>query len=537
MNKNIKRICTAIVCMTLVSGALSSAPGQLSFAADDILIHDDFESSGGSWEARGGCSASLKSSNAFSGDKAYFVTGRTAEWNGITKSLGSDFKAGNEYSFSAAMMSSKSCEFKMTLQYKDGSGTTAYDKIASVENTPDEYIQIANTNYTIPSDATDLQIILETIDGTMDFYADEFTAAKAGTEIKMTSKPSRGDVNLDGEINIADLCLMMSGALDETSLSDSTASKQADVNQSGLINYKDVSMLTDYLFGKIEKFEKSDVWEGPVKETSDPKEFMNEWKSKFVEYCPAGITDKKNGVTYGTVKKYQYFSTTRGRNTNVNVLFPPNYDESKEYPVLYAMHGYYEDEDSLVNMSKAQNMYGNLMASGDVEEMIIVFPYIFTSKTLEKVTGMDDTNSAAYDNFINDLFTDLMPYIEKTFPVKTGRDNTAICGFSMGGKEALIIGLSRSDAFGYVDGICPAPGMIPGNLSQDKVKPAYDMPYMLMVTAGGNDTVVFNSPASYEEALTKNGIDHIFFQVGQGGHGDSSVQPSFYNFLRCLFKA
>ena len=52
-----------------------------------------------------------------------------------------------------------------------------------------------------------------------------------------------------------------------------------------------------------------------------------------------------------------------------------------------------------------------------------------------------------------------MPYIEKTYSVKTGRENTAITGFSMGGRESLLIGMQRPDLFSYIGAICPAPGV------------------------------------------------------------------------------
>jgi len=231
--------------------------------------------------------------------------------------------------------------------------------------------------------------------------------------------------------------------------------------------------------------------------------------------------------------------------TNVNVLLPPGYSENEKYPVLYAMHGYWENEDSLAAMGKVRNMLGNLMSTGDAEKMIVVFPYIYTSKEQENCSGLDLQNSLNYDNFINDLTTDLMPYINSNFSVKTGRENTAITGFSMGGRESLFIGLTRSDLFGYVGAACPAPGltpgvdlsMHPGQLQENELKPAYDMPYLLMITGGGNDGTVGNQPSLYHNILNGNGVEHIWHEVSDGGHDASSVQPHFYNYLRFIFKA
>ncbi len=101
--------------------------------------------------------------------------------------------------------------------------------------------------------------------------------------------------------------------------------------------------------------------------------------------------------------------------------------------MLYILHSFYVNEDwmarPVVNFS---TIYGNLLADGEAEEMIIVLPYIFCDKKMPYCTGMDLKNCLAYDNFINDLIADLMPFIEGSYSVVKGRDNTTITGFFYG---------------------------------------------------------------------------------------------------------
>jgi predicted esterase len=59
---------------------------------------------------------------------------------------------------------------------------------------------------------------------------------------------------------------------------------------------------------------------------------------------------------------------------------------------------------------------------------------------------------------------------------------------------------------------------------------------MILVTAGSNDTVVYDSPAKYDKLLTKNGVNHMFQTIPGGAHGANSVEPHFYNLLRMLFR-
>ena len=94
-------------------------------------------------------------------------------------------------------------------------------------------------------------------------------------------------------------------------------------------------------------------------------DYMDRMKDIIVEIPPQGYDKKRDGVEYNKFKSNIYYSSTAERDTNVNVLLPPNYSEDKEYPVLYVLHGYYDNEDwmarSVVNLNV---IYQNLLADG-----------------------------------------------------------------------------------------------------------------------------------------------------------------------------
>ena len=52
-----------------------------------------------------------------------------------------------------------------------------------------------------------------------------------------------------------------------------------------------------------------------------------------------------------------------------------------------------------------------------------------------------------------------MPYMEENYSIAAGRENTAICGLSMGGRESLYIGLNMLDTFGYIAALSPGYGV------------------------------------------------------------------------------
>ncbi|MBQ8623916.1 MAG: SH3 domain-containing protein [Oscillospiraceae bacterium] len=248
---------------------------------------------------------------------------------------------------------------------------------------------------------------------------------------------------------------------------------------------------------------------------------------------------KYSHIDYGEIVTITYYSDTCKRERRAKVLLPAGYSEDKTYPVVYALHGYWGDENSLPgdDSLKMQQIIGNAIHNGEAVEMIVVFPYIYASATRETLSGMNAESNAAYDNFINDLVNDLMPYMEKNFSIRTGRKNTAVTGFSMGGRESLYIGFERTDLFGYIGAMCPAPGLDVDLLSPSEFK--FDKgkePYLLYITAGSNDGVVGETPAAYHRYLDNNKVQHVWQYIQGAGHDASSIRPHMYNFVRFVFK-
>ncbi|WP_288704762.1 carbohydrate binding domain-containing protein [uncultured Ruminococcus sp.] len=507
-------------------------------------FHDEFEADTCSWEGRGAAGVMTSGRTNYAGKEALLVQDRTAAWNGATKALNAKaFVPGKEYSFSVNVSyfdGDLTDTFYLKLQYTDANGDTQYDSIATAKGVQGKWVQLANTNYTIPAGAKDMQIYVETADTTNNFYIDEAIGAVAGTvipgagtiDVPETLIP--GDVNLDGVIDGFDLAAAKRG-LAAGGFDNVFSAKVADVNKSTVFDAEDVQELSSFLLKKATAFTDQTPPE-PEKKAYTMQEYTDMISKMVVEKEPDASHNEQAGVQYGTVKSGSYYSTTCKRNKPYNILLPANYSSSKKYPVLYCMHGYWENQDRMIIKGNGtmytRQIIGNAIAAGEAEDMIVVFPYIYSSATQDSCSAMDNANNAAYDNFINDLVVDLMPHIESTYSVKTGRDNTAITGFSMGGRESLLIGMKRSDLFGYVGAICPAPG-VTGAFKWNSDEEA---PHLLFITAGSNDTVVYSNPENYHNNFTKNSVPHIWHYVNGGYHGDNSIHAHMYNFVRAIFK-
>lgn len=231
------------------------------------------------------------------------------------------------------------------------------------------------------------------------------------------------------------------------------------------------------------------------------------------------------------------------------VLLPKNYDESKKYPVLYMNHGIFCNETTLVNDGTDKVIWEEI-AKGNVKDFIAVFPNGCANKNGNDsdCPGFNLEHYAAYDNFINDLSKCLMPYMKENFSILEGRENTAICGFSMGGRVSFHIGFTMPETFGYIGGFCPAYGILAYSnwtgVSEDGLftEQTFTLPseYMnntkVLIYAGGNDSTVQGEPKRYHETLEKNKVPHTFISQPGGGHDKGTYQPGLREFLKYCFK-
>ena len=545
---------SGMIAGAMMFSAVSAMPAVTNAQEPDAngyYYHDTFENGTDDWEGRGGASVST-GGTAYAGSKALTVSDRGSSWHGAQKALDSQtFKSGEEYSFSAAV--SGSGNMMLSLQYTDASGKTAYGHIASGQSEGD-YVLLSNTNYKLP-EGSGYILYVETEDGTASFSVDEVIAAKAGTQPDAPQPINviQGDFNGDERVDIFDLVFARKSLVSYTSGSATdTVMTVADIDCDGEFAVNDIVLLSKFILGKVKEFPEPIVTTTtttapPVTTTTtsnaDPSAYMASIRDKITVNVPQNVL--KNAE--GKIEHITYFSKKANRNKGANVWLPPGYDSSKKYPVFYVNHGYGGDESSMMNGMGVREIATNLIKSGEAEPMIIVFTNQYTDPNHEKQTGNGQADVPGYDNFVEDMPDSLMPYIESHYPVKTGRENTAVAGFSMGGRESLYIGMKCCDKVGYIGGGAPAPGIFPtrdqfmthpGVMSKDdmRIDPPYS-PYILMIAGGTNDTMVNDFPKQYSDLFTQHGTENIYISVPGGGHDSNTVIPLMYNFIRFIFKA
>ena len=179
-----------------VTTAASVTPATLHSAS--------FNSGMDGWTSRGNTTLTTDSESYYSAGSSVKVSGRSDTWQGIAYDLSKIAKAGETYSFSAAVMQGSGADVDMmiTLQYNDADGKESYSNIASETVKSKTWTKLENTSYTIPAGATNLLLYVEASSMT-DFYLDDVLIASKGTKSDVTT--GKGTVGEDvGKIKAVD---------------------------------------------------------------------------------------------------------------------------------------------------------------------------------------------------------------------------------------------------------------------------------------------------------------------------------------------
>ena len=156
--------------------------------------------------------------------------------------------------------------------------------------------------------------------------------------------------------------------------------------------------------------------------------------------------DEPQPVPHGTIHIHKYFSTTQNVNRKLYVYTPPGFDHKKKYPVFYLRHGGGGNETSWYVEGCAANILDNLYAENKIVPMIVVL----TNGNVEKQTEGGAYGEEGIAIMAEELFTDVIPLIEKEYKVYTDQHHRAMAGLSMGGGQSFYIGLKNVDQFDWI---------------------------------------------------------------------------------------
>ena len=169
-------------------------------------------------------------------------------------------------------------------------------------------------------------------------------------------------------------------------------------------------------------------------------------------------------VPHGLVRiQWHTSKALDGQTREFRVYTPPGYDESAaaRYPVTYLLHGTNDTAAGWTDVGQANFILDNLVADGKAVPMIVVMPWGHAAPF------RGPNNNTLFEKY---LLEDLIPLVDKSYRVSPGREHRALVGLSMGGEQALSIGLSHLDLFATVGAFSPA---IPRD-AETRLKPTLD---------------------------------------------------------------
>jgi len=165
------------------------------------------------------------------------------------------------------------------------------------------------------------------------------------------------------------------------------------------------------------------------------------------------IFDTKD-VPHGAVASITYYSAPLKRHRRMHVYTPPGYESNNaRYPVFYLLHGAGDSDEAWTSVGRAGIILDNLIAARKAQPMIVVMP---AGHTNGPTAGMGGPAPALTiptgqpDEFTLDFTMAIRPYIEKQYRVRTGRENRAIAGLSMGGSQTLNIAVPNVTDYAYI---------------------------------------------------------------------------------------
>jgi enterochelin esterase-like enzyme len=248
-----------------------------------------------------------------------------------------------------------------------------------------------------------------------------------------------------------------------------------------------------------------------------------------------GFDVPHDSIPHGKIDTITYKSKTVDTLRRTLIYTPPGYSKKKKYPVLYLLHGIGGDEKEWLNGGKPQVILDNLYAQGKIEPMIVVMPNGRAMKN-DRATGniMAPDKVQAFATFEKDLLNDLIPFIEKKYPVFTDREHRAIAGLSMGGGQSLNFGLGNLDKFAWIGGFSSAPNTKPPQELVPDAAAAREKIKLLFISCGASDGLISFSKRTHDY-LVQNNVPHIYF-IEPGVHDFKVWKDGLFMFSQLIFK-
>ncbi len=254
----------------------------------------------------------------------------------------------------------------------------------------------------------------------------------------------------------------------------------------------------------------------------------------------------------GTVEELRYRTRAYGTDSRdvekrAQVYLPCGYDETRQYNILYLMHGTGDDENYwLLTNPQNKHMLDRMIASGSIDPLIVVTPTFYTGDDC-----MDELDKLTF-SFREELRNDLMTAVESRYSTyaescdeegfTASRDHRAFAGLSRGAvtttHSALCGSLDYFSWFGLFSAFRTGENYLRQTLQSEDFQD-YPIHYLYM-TSGNFDFALLPQIRGYEMLLSleprlTQGVNTEFDVFPMRYHSMGSWHLALYNLLQRIF--
>lgn len=246
------------------------------------------------------------------------------------------------------------------------------------------------------------------------------------------------------------------------------------------------------------------------------------------------------------------YSNALGKEMNLCVYLPAEYEGAERLPVLYLLHGRSGDEKFIYDVG-VKEMADRLIDCGEMMPLIIVCPNMENSRGLNSADTCTEVvssngmiiNLGRYEDYFID---EIISFVDSRFKTFADRRYRYIGGASAGGYEALHFALRHQSLFTRVGGHMPAMELTleeedkPYFRSEEMWK-AYDPLHIaaqndvmtdmhFYLDAGDKDEGGFYNGCAALRMILKNREIDVQNHVFAGHHNTTYLQDNLDKYLR-----
>jgi len=214
-----------------------------------------------------------------------------------------------------------------------------------------------------------------------------------------------------------------------------------------------------------------------------------------------------------------------GYDLQYRVYVPNDVSSDAQLPTLYITDG--------ASYAKKERMIGALdkaIASGDIKPVIAVFVDARDPDNL-KINRRNEQFFCKKD-YVDFFTTELVPFIDETYPTRAHRDDRVILGVSFGGFNAGCFGLMATPYFGGIAMNSPAHSKFVKYLQSQYSR--FDKKNLKIYMSVGNDVDNRQAVRSFKKTLKKKGYDLTYSQ-NHHGHNWKNWKPLLPDVLETFF--